>query len=186
MERTIDKACFLIGCSGLVSQWREWCSGIQWLIELFHFAANLVEALFGRKDSDFDVVDDDLDHLDLFFEAGSRGEDAADGLLQLWSGVEEVFGGGGGDSNERHMVVVGEPDIWNECLGKGSIDWVVQQQGCDVLRDGRAISGDDEGVVAFGGCSRSVGGSSGGFGELGPFLEATRSEGRPFPGQLPS
>ena len=65
------------------------------------------------------------------------------------------------------MVVGGEADLSNECLGQGSVDSIAEEEWGDVLRDGCAIPGDDEGPVAFDGAGRSVGGGSGWFGGFG-------------------
>ena len=54
-------------------------------VVLFHFAVDLVIALFGRGDGGSDVVEYHLDDLDLFLEACGRGEVGADGFLKLLS-----------------------------------------------------------------------------------------------------
>lgn len=121
---------------------------------------DLVVARFRGGDGGRDSVDHHLDDLDLCLEASGSGEDVVDGFLKLWPRLEEVVGGGGRrHTNELYVVVGSEADLSNECLGKGIIDGIAEEQRCDVLRDGCTIPAYDEGSVAFGSSSRSGGGS---------------------------
>ncbi|KAL0630351.1 hypothetical protein Q9L58_010802, partial [Maublancomyces gigas] len=74
-------------------------------VELFHLVVYLVKAGFGGGDGGGDVVDDNLHYLDLFLEASGRREKMANSGLKLCSGLEEVIGSGGGDSDELNVVV---------------------------------------------------------------------------------
>lgn len=62
-----------------------------------------------------------MHHLNLFLEASGRREHGADGFLKLLARLEEVIGGGGGDSNKLHMLVDGETNFCKSALGRAAL-----------------------------------------------------------------
>lgn len=109
---------------------------------------NLVVGLDDGILSVGDVVDDDLSHLYLFLEVGSKGQEGEDDLLQCISRLQKVVGGGVSTSNKLYVFVVEDSGLCHGCLGKGGVDGLSQGEGSNGVRDGFPIPGDEAGSIA--------------------------------------
>lgn len=87
-----------------------------------HFAVKQPVALLGQRGGGWDVVDGHLYKFNLFLEAGPSCNYRLYNTLKLLSRLQKGVGGGGGHSNQATVVVFGERDQCNWCLGQGSID----------------------------------------------------------------
>lgn len=61
-----------------------------------------------------DVVDNPLDYLDLFSEAGSRWDGGMNGFLKFGLGLEKFVGGVVGNRYEQNVVSMCETNFSNE------------------------------------------------------------------------
>lgn len=93
-------------------------------------------------------MDDHLDYLNLFLEAGGNWEEGGDGILKLLCRLEEHVGGGSGNSNDLDVVVGGEVYLGNQFLGENSVEVVVEGKRYDIFSDSRAVFGHDGGPLA--------------------------------------